>query len=133
MGFLNDGFSYGIEFLSKANNEDKLYNVALAFEEVNGNKVETSPLTPNLYEISEDVIKLNQLYEENLNNKDTKDWVKEVKEFYLNYNNIDNRDEKVKELLTDYEENYNHGSREGHGRYHCEGVHVSRKQQDKHT
>ena len=107
MGFLNDGFSYGIEFLSKANNEDKLYNVALAFEEVNGNKVETSPLTPNLYEISEDVIKLNQLYEENLNNKDTKDWVKEVKEFYLNYNNIDNRDEKVKELLTDYEENYN--------------------------
>ena len=107
MGFLSDGFSYGIEFLSKANNEDKLYNVALAFEEVNGNKVETSPLTPNLYEISEDVIKLNQLYEENLNNKDTKDWVKEVKEFYLNYNNIDNRDEKVKELLTDYEENYN--------------------------
>jgi len=107
MGFLDDGFSYGIEFLSKDNEEGKLYNVALAFEEVNENNVETSPLTPCLYEISDDVIKLNKIYEENLDNKSTKYWISDVKDFYLNYNNLDNREEKVKELLTDYEENYN--------------------------
>ena len=106
MGFLKDGFSYGIEFLSKANEENKLYNVALAFEEINGNKVETSPLTPSLYKVSEDVVKLNKLYEDNLDNKEAKEWLKDVKEFYLNYNNIDNKEEKAKELLTDYEENY---------------------------
>ena len=107
MGFLDDGFSYGIEFLSKDNEEGKLYNVALAFEEVNENNVETSPLTPCLYEISDHVIKLNKIYEENLDNKSTKYWISDVKDFYLNYNNLDNREEKVKELLTDYEENYN--------------------------
>ena len=106
MGFLDDGFSYGIEFLSKNEEESKLYNVALAFEEINGNSVDTSPLTPSLYEISDDVIELNKLYEENLDNKKTKDWVEDVKEFYLNYNDFDNRDEKVSELLNDYKENY---------------------------
>ena len=106
MGTLSDGFSYGIEFLSKDLDESKLYNVAVAFEEVNGNEVETSPLTPSLYEISDDVINLNKIYEENLDNISTKDWISDVKDFYLNYNSIDNKDEKVKKLLDDYHENY---------------------------
>lgn len=106
MGFLGDGFNYGIEFLSRASSEDKLYNVALVFDEVNGNEVNTSPLTPNLYNISEEVEELNSLYEKNYDNKATKEWISSVKDFYLDYNKIDNKDGKVKELLEDYHENY---------------------------
>lgn len=107
MGFLSDGFSYGIEFLSKSNEESKLYNVALAFEEINGNKVDTSPLTPSLYKVSDKVLKLNAKYEENLDNKKTQEWVKEVEDFYLNYNSIENKDARVDELFAEYEEKYN--------------------------
>ncbi len=106
MGTLSDGFSYGIEFLSKDSEESKLYNVAIAFEEANHNKVDTSPLTPSLYEISNGVLELNKIYAENIDNKSTKEWVSSVKKFYLDYNKIDNRDEMVKELLNDYHENY---------------------------
>lgn len=106
MGMGDDGFSYSLEFLSKANQEGALYNVASGFESINGNKVDTSPLTPSLYTVSENVIKLNKIYEENLNEKHAKPWIDEVKEFYSNYNKLENRDARVEELLKEYEEDY---------------------------
>ncbi len=107
MAMGDDGFSYSLEFLSKANQEDVLYNVAAGFESINGNKVNPSPLTPSLYTVPENVVKLNKLYEENLEEKHAKVWIEEVKDFYLNYNKLDNRNARAEELLKEYEEEYN--------------------------
>ncbi|MGN1371869.1 MAG: amidase [Candidatus Coprovivens sp.] len=106
MGYVGD-FSYGIEFLSKDFKEDVLYNVAFEFEKVNGNKVETSKLTPSLYEIPTTVLKLKELYEAALlSNSDigiVNEWMNETKSFFLNYNDIDNVEEKANELILKYD------------------------------
>ena len=104
MGMASDGFSYSIEFLARANEESKLYNIALSFEEVNGNKVSTSPLTPSLYTVSDKVKELNDLYAVNLDNKKYTEWVNKVKEFYLTYNTIEDKDAKADELIKSLEE-----------------------------
>lgn len=106
MGYVGD-FSYGIEFLSKDFKEDVLYNVAFEFEKVNGNKVETSKLTPSLYEIPTAVLKLKELYDVVLlSNSDigiVNEWMNETKSFFLNYNDIDNVEEKANELILKYD------------------------------
>ena len=106
MGYVGD-FSYGIEFLSKDFKEDVLYNVAFEFEKVNGNKVETSKLTPSLYEIPTTVLKLKELYDVVLlSNSDigiVNEWMNETKSFFLNYNDIDNVEEKANELILKYD------------------------------
>lgn len=106
MGFVGE-FSYGIEFLGTAYSENTLYNVALKYEKVNGNKVETSVLTPSLYEIPDSVEKLKLLYEDSLVKEvkcDTlNEWISEVKKFYFNYNDYDNIDERATNLILEYE------------------------------
>ena len=104
MGMASDGFSYGIEFLGRADSEDKLYNVALSYEVANKNEVSTSPLTPSLYNVPAKIIELNKLYEENINNKDYSEWVKSVKEFYAGYNNVADKEAKATELINNYNE-----------------------------
>ena len=104
MGMASDGFSYGIEFLGRADSEDKLYNVALSYEVANKNEVSTSPLTPSLYTVPAKIIELNKLYEENINNKDYSEWVKSVKEFYADYNNVADKEAKATELINNYNE-----------------------------
>lgn len=103
MGFASDGFSYGIEFLSRDFDESTLYNVAIGFEKANGNLIGTSALTPSLYEISPEVIKLRELYEKELNNKQSSDWVREVRGFFKEYNTIEDKLAKAEELLNNYE------------------------------
>lgn len=102
MGFASDGFSYGIEFLSRDFDESTLYNVAIGFEKANGNLISTSSLTPSLYEISSEVIKLRELYEKELNNKQLADWVREVRVFFKEYNTIENKPVRAEELLNSY-------------------------------
>ena len=104
MGMASDGFSYGIEFLAKADMEDKLYNVALSYEVANSNDVTTSPLTPNLFTVPVKISELNKLYEENLNNKEYSEWINSVKEFYGSYNTVEDKEAKATELINSYNE-----------------------------
>lgn len=106
MGFIGD-FSYGIEFLSMAYGEDVLYNVALEYEKINGNLIETSNLTPSLYIVPSSVVNLMGIYEDVLamNNKSSllDEWSNDVYDFFVNYNGIENVDLVANELIDSYE------------------------------
>lgn len=108
MGFVGD-FSYGIEFFTKAYDEEKIYNVAASFEKINGNTISNSKLTPPLYEIPVEVNKLVTLYEEVLladsNTKVVNDWLDETKSFLVNYGDYENEVEVATQLLDKYENN----------------------------
>ena len=101
MGFLEDGFSYGIEILAQEYKEDVLLNVARGFEVVNKNNNVLSSLTPSLYEISSNTNELVQKYEELLDDKTGTydEWLVSVREFFANYNDVYNKDGRALELL----------------------------------
>ncbi len=105
MGFIKE-FSYGIEFLSRAYEEEKIYNVALSFEKINGNDVKSSSLVPSLYDIPNDVIKLIELYEKTLisnsSNKIVKEWLGNVHEFWINYNDYEDCGSIASDLIKMY-------------------------------
>ena len=107
MGFGTSGFAYGLEFLSTANNENLLYNIGIEFEKANGNKVETSPLTPPLYEVPTEVVELKNAYEKvlasNSKNKKVNNWLNDVKTYFINYNDYDNVKEEASKLLKSYQ------------------------------
>lgn len=108
MGFVGE-FSYGIEFFTQAYKEEKIYNVAASFEKVNGNTISNSKLTPSLYEIPVEVSELILKYEEVLNlGNDTGivgEWLEETKEFLTNYNSYENEKDIAVNLLNKYESN----------------------------
>lgn len=97
MGYI-DEFSYGLEFLSLANSEDKLFNIAYNFEKYNENKIGVSTLTPSLYKVSNIVSELVKIYKSSNNDKVNK----EVLQFFKDYNSIENKDEKANELIALY-------------------------------
>ncbi len=106
MGFIGE-FSYGVEFLSRAYDEDVLYNVASCYEKINGNVVDTSKLTPSLYEVPTSVVKLVSIYENALSlNSDVglvKEWISDTKEFFDNYNETTEVENLANELISRYE------------------------------
>lgn len=108
MGFVGE-FSYGIEFLTKAYEEEKIYNVAASFERINGNTISNSKLTPPLYEIPVEVNELIVLYEEVLlsgsKTKIVKEWLDETKSFLVNYGDCENEAEMATQLLDKYKSN----------------------------
>lgn len=105
MGFIGD-FSYGIEFLSRAYGEDVLYNVALEYEKINGNLIETSSLTPSLYDVPSNVVNLIDVYEGAMVLSDTSslldEWLNDVYNFFVNYNEIENVEDVANELIASY-------------------------------
>ncbi len=105
MGMIGD-YSYGIEFLSKAYNEELLYKVSYEFEKVNENKVDVSPLTPALYEVPESVVKLKGYYEEALNNNSpvgkVSEWRNKVAKYFDDYNTLEDVDGKAEVLCSEY-------------------------------
>ncbi|MBQ8659796.1 MAG: amidase [Bacilli bacterium] len=105
MGIASDGFSYGIEFLSKAFEEDKIYDVAAAFESTNGNKIINSNLTPSLYEVPEVVSELIVLYETgDFNNNELNDLQGEIEEYFRTYNDNEKYIEDAQNFITRYDE-----------------------------
>ncbi|MBR6689296.1 MAG: amidase [Clostridia bacterium] len=102
MGFKN-GLPYGIEFVAKYNEEHLLYAITEALE--NKDEVKISELTPDLYEISDEVETLVDFYKENLETLNTKRY-KEVKEdmldFFDEYNAIENKEETATALIGKY-------------------------------
>lgn len=103
MGFLSDGFSYGLEFLGEPYEEEKLLSIASSFEDVNNYGIVNSKLTPSLYEIGDNVTKLVELYEDNLETSN-KEWINEVQDYFKNYNNIEDKDAKALELVNNFDD-----------------------------
>lgn len=107
MGYDSSGFAYGLEFFSTANKEELLYNVGIEFEKANGNKVQSSPLTPPLYEVPNEVSELLTTYEKvlakNSNNKKILNWVNDVQTYLKEYNNNDDVAKTAQELLETYQ------------------------------
>ncbi len=107
MGFVNE-FSYGMEFLGQAYEEETIYNVAASFEKVNGNTISNSKIAPALYTVPESVNRLVTLYEEVLLSESSvslvEEWLIEVREFLVNYNDVVNEDKIATELLTKYDD-----------------------------
>ena len=104
MAFLSDGFSYGLEFLGEPYEEEKLLSIAYSFEDVNNYGIVTSKLTPSLYEIGENVTKLVNKYEDNIESAD-KDWLEDVQDYFKNYNTIEDKDAKALELINKFSDN----------------------------
>lgn len=106
MGYDSNGFAYGLEFFSTKNSEELLYNIGIEFEKVNDNRVDTSPLTPPLYEVSSEVTELITKYENTLvlnsDNEKIIDWLADVKTYFKNYNDYDNPTNEAEKLLQSY-------------------------------
>lgn len=104
MGFLSDGFSYGIEFLSEAYNEEVLLKVANGFENVNGNKNIISDLTPSLYKVSQPVNDLVKKYEAtyDMTGQSYVKWINDVRKFFKNYNDLEDVEKEANILLDSY-------------------------------
>ncbi len=98
-----DGMPYGLELMAKVNEEDKLYSIASVIEKHNNliNKQETA--APKLYEVSDDVKDLVKLYVDNYDNQDKQKWIKEVYDYFRNYNNLENSDEIARSLIEKFD------------------------------
>lgn len=110
-----DNLYYGMDIVAQKSEEEKLYKFLKQYEQINS-KYTLSSLAPPLYEISKEVKELVALYESNLskdiiinlrNNKDFQEYKKvqkQVKEFILNYNEIDENEiqDKATSLLNQY-------------------------------
>jgi len=98
MGFHND-FPYGIEIVSKENNESIIYKIASSYESIN--KVYQTPsIAPSLYEISDNINTLLEYYETYKGNKLYKDINEETITFIKNYTNDE---DKINYLILKYE------------------------------
>ena len=102
MGF-KSGLPYGIEFVAKYNEEEILYAITEALE--NKEDVKISELTPDLYEVPEEVENLVDFYttnQETLNTKEYKGVKEEMLTFFDTYNEVENKEQTATILVNKY-------------------------------
>ena len=98
-----DEFSYGIEFLAKANQDGLLFNIAGTYEKIIDYGNINSNLTPSLYEIPKVVQDLKIVYEtEKFDGKDGIILQKEFRTFFENYAQNDDIEGNATLLLEKY-------------------------------
>ena len=100
MGFDSNGLPYGFEILARPNNENLLYEIGYAYEQIEYNYVNPNSVSPNLYKINEDNNELMILYEKNIGID--KELDKESNQFFLDYKNNDSNDKIRLELINKY-------------------------------
>ena len=108
-----DGLYYGFDLVSLENKEDILYDIAISYNKVN-NTYSLPKEVPNLYEIPKNAIKLKELYLKNKKNnlygtltskkisKEYNNIVKETKEYFNNYSEIENKDKEALKIINKY-------------------------------
>ncbi len=104
MGFGKNNLPYGIEFVAKYNEEHLLYAITDALE--NKEEVKISELTPDLYEISDEVENLVEFYTDNqetLNKKEYKEVKEEMLSFFDEYNEVENKETVATTLIEKYD------------------------------
>lgn len=104
MGFDKEGLSYGIEFITKKGQEQILYDIANYFE-TKANYYYNPEIAPLLYEIPENVQELIKLYTKNINNNYYLKTNNLVKDYFKNYNNIENIENEANLLIQKYSVN----------------------------
>lgn len=103
LGFYNN-LPYGIEFMALANQEEKLYQIASIYEEIN-NQVGKKPTTAKeLYEVSTENEELVQNYINSFSKKipEIIEWQDQVKDYFRSYNNSQKTSSTASELLSSY-------------------------------
>ena len=108
-----DGLYYGFDLVGLENSENKLYDIAAAYNKIN-NTYKLPNEVPNLYKITENVTKLKEVYLKNKKNdlygtltskkisKEYNNIVKETKEYFNNYSGIENKDKEALKLINKY-------------------------------
>lgn len=103
IGYDSDNLPYSLEIMTKTQNDEFLLSLA--------NKINSlilyeskNPLS-SLYEVDEEVTKLIQKYDKRYNKKNTlfnKKWLKKVKNYFKDYQNIEKPENEAKKLNQNY-------------------------------
>lgn len=100
VGYYNE-FPYGVDLLSLANKEELIYQVAYAYQ-AKTHVYKNPSIAPSLYEVAEDVFKLQDYYE-NFQTEDYSDLTLDVQKFFLHYDSYVDLDAIILELIDRYE------------------------------
>ena len=84
LGFDSSNLPYGIEFMALRNEDNKLFNIASIYEEIN--TINSPQIAPSLYKTYPEVKELIKNYDSNRQIFLKSRWIKEVKEYFKNYN-----------------------------------------------
>lgn len=103
IGFDSDNLPYSLEIMTKTQNDEFLLSLA---NKINSLRLYESknPLS-SLYEVDEEVTKLIQKYDKRYNKKNTlfnKKWLKKVKNYFKDYQNIEKPETEAKKLNQTY-------------------------------
>ena len=108
-----DGLYYGFDLVGLENSENKLYDIAAAYNKIN-NTYKLPNEVPNLYKITENVTKLKELYLSNKDNtfyttlankkirKEYQNLITETKEYFKKYSDIENKNKEALKLINKY-------------------------------
>lgn len=103
IGYDSDNLPYSLEIMTKTQNDEFLLSLA---NKINSLRLYESknPLS-SLYEVDEEVTKLIQKYDKRYNKKNTlfnKKWLKKVKNYFKDYQNIEKPETEAKKLNQNY-------------------------------
>lgn len=103
IGYDSDNLPYSLEIMTKTQNDEFLLSLA---NKINSFRLYESknPLS-SLYEVDEEVTKLIQKYDKRYNKKNTlfnKKWLKKVKNYFKDYQNIEKPETEAKKLNQNY-------------------------------
>lgn len=103
IGYDSDNLPYSLEIMTKTQNDEFLLSLA---NKINSLRLYKSknPLS-SLYEVDEEVTKLIQKYDKRYNKKNTlfnKKWLKKVKNYFKDYQNIEKPETEAKKLNQNY-------------------------------
>ena len=101
IGFDSDSLPYGMELLTTANNEELLYSLGILYEE-NTNYYKLPNISPNLYELPKNINTLIDYYKK-YKSSEYKEINEKTKDFFKNYNEIDDKETIINEYVSEYE------------------------------
>ncbi len=103
IGYDSDNLPYSLEIMTKTQNDEFLLSLANKINSLN--LYESKNPLPSLYEVDEEVTKLIQKYDKRYNKKNilfNKKWLKKVKNYFKDYQNIEKPETEAKKLNQNY-------------------------------
>ena len=103
IGYDSDNLPYSLEIMTKTQNDEFLLSLANKINSLN--LYESKNPLPSLYEVDEKVTKLIQKYDKRYNKKNilfNKKWLKKVKNYFKDYQNIEKPETEAKKLNQNY-------------------------------
>lgn len=103
IGYDSDNLPYSLEIMTKTQNDEFLLSLANKINSLN--LYESKNPLPSLYEVDEEVTKLIQKYDKRYNKKNilfNKKWLKKVKNYFKDYQNIEKPETEAKKINQNY-------------------------------